>query len=69
MREALHHGWCKHKLSVEIYKDQAAIADQAAIKSIDGAGSFPVDESTPKADPLSPEEKAKLESDISELYS
>jgi hypothetical protein len=56
-RTDLHHGWCKHKLAVEIYKEQQAIAENPQVAN-----------AINKASTSSLESERTLEDRLSDLY-
>ena len=56
-RTDLHHGWCKHKLAVEIFKEQQAIADTPKVAK-----------ATNKANNGTSPTDPDLEAKIAELY-
>jgi hypothetical protein len=51
----LHHGWCKHKLAVELYKDTLKAETPKASKKASRNGS-------------SPQDKDELEQKVNDLY-
>jgi hypothetical protein len=54
-RTDLHHGWCKHKLAVELYKDTLKAETPEASKKTNRNGS-------------SPQDKDELEQKVNDLY-
>jgi hypothetical protein len=54
-RTDLHHGWCKHKLSVELYKETPKAETPRASKKANRNGS-------------SPQDKDELEQKVNDLY-
>jgi hypothetical protein len=60
-RIEIHHGWCCHKLAVELFKEQQA----EALSEEKGLGESP---KVPKAVTAPPESDRSLEDQLSDLY-
>jgi hypothetical protein len=64
-RTELHHGWCCHKLAVEIFKDQQAIADTPQVAK---AAKKPALSNVQGATTAPPESDRTLEDQLADLY-